>query len=122
LQVGARPTPEGLIELMVVVRLFDSSYQLVKQMTLDEYCVTLEGLDLCAKTAIHQIHQRELASADSGVLSSPRSASAPDADAAPSNGSTTDASKVPGVPTSTNATTSGSASAGISPAPIVPLR
>ena len=112
LHLGARPLPDGNIEQMVIVRLNDCNYQLHKIVTLGEYQITLEGLDLCAKTAIHQAHQRELSAArgleDGAASSSPRSESAPPALFKPSTGTSTGSGKAPGVPTSPTAPTSGS--------------
>ncbi len=129
IHLGARPLPDGNIEMMVIVRLFDNSYQLNKIVSLTEYCTTLEGLDLCAKTAIHQAHQRELTqlpaappangSVNPSLL---RSESAPPAVASPSNGTSMAPTRVPGVQTSRPAPTSASGNAGrpnaIQPAPI----
>lgn len=124
LHMGARPLPDGNIEVMVVIRLFDNSYQLSKIVSLNEYCTQLEGLDLCAKTAIHQIHQRELMQVAqenaAAASSSPRSASAPDATPAPSDGSSTGDTKGHGAPTWPNAPMNASANAGIKPIPIPP--
>lgn len=60
LHTGARPLPDGNIEMMVIVRLDDCNYQFQKIVSVDEYQIILEGLDLCARTAIHQIRQRAM--------------------------------------------------------------
>jgi hypothetical protein len=95
LHVGARPLPDGQIEMMVIVRLDDCNYQLNKLVSQAEYSVTLEGLDLCARTASHQARQREIQALHArgpepkDENSSPRSESAPLAPATRFTGSST---------------------------------
>lgn len=96
---GARPLPDGNIELMVLIRLFDATYQLTKVVTLAEYRVIVEGFDLCNRTAVHQTNLREIQAAREHAAaesSSPRSDSAPPAAPERFTGSMTAPIKAPG--------------------------